>query len=55
MDLAKIASGTKVEYGFFRNLTFKGTDDNHVILEDKNGNVKKVLKVLFERHGKVIS
>ena len=53
MDLEKIEKGTKVKYDIFQNITFEGTDEVHVILKDKNGNVKKVYKSLFLKYGRV--
>jgi len=53
MNLEEIRVGTKVSYAFYKNITFEGTDDKHVILKDKNGNIKKVFKELFIKYGKV--
>lgn len=54
MDLEKIEKGTKVTYSLFKNITFEGTDEAHVILKDKNGNIKKVYKSLFLKYGRII-
>lgn len=53
MNLKEIKVGTKVSYAFYNNITFEGTDNKHVILKDKNGNIKKVFKELFVKYGKV--
>ncbi len=54
MELDKIQAGTKVTYDLFKNITFQGTDEEHVILKDSYGNVKKVYKSLFLKYGKVV-
>lgn len=53
MNFEEIKVGTKVTYPFYKNITFEGTDDRHVILKDKNGNTKKVFKELFAKYGKI--
>lgn len=53
MVLDSIKLGTKVSYDMFKNITFEGTDDKHVILKDANGNIKKVYKSLFLKYGKI--
>ena len=42
----------KVSYSSFKNLTFKGKDEKHVILEDARGDTKKVYIELFMKYGK---
>lgn len=52
IDINTIKIGQKVKYGFFSNITFEGFDDkDQVILKDKNGNIKKVYRTLFEKNG----
>lgn len=46
--------GAKVTYGNFVNLSFKGKDERHIVLEDKNGDTKKVYIELFKKYGKII-
>lgn len=53
MELESIKPGSKVSYDLFKNITFEGVDDNHVILQDKYGNIKKVYKSLFLKYGKI--
>lgn len=54
MDLEKIKIGTKVSYDLFKNMTFEGTNETHVILKTSSGQEKKVLKTMFLKHGRVI-
>ena len=42
-----------VSYTGFRRLLFKGKDDRHVILEDKNGDRKRIYIELFAKYGKI--
>lgn len=44
--------GDKIDYGFYSNVKIVGEDEHHYILEDKNGNTKKVFKSLIEKYGK---
>lgn len=53
MNLHEIKSGTKVSYDIFKNITFEGTDEEHVILKDNYGNTKRVYKSLFMKYGKI--
>ena len=53
MELKSIKPGSKVSYDLFKNITFEGMDDSHVILQDKYGNIKKVYKSLFLKYGKI--
>jgi hypothetical protein len=53
MDYTTLEIGTKVEYVFFKNLEFVGTDDRHVLLKDKNGAVQPFYKELFNKYGKL--
>lgn len=46
--------GDMINYGFFTNLKIVGEDEHHFILQDKNGNTKKVFKSLIEKHAKLI-
>jgi hypothetical protein len=45
---------TPVSYVGLRKLLFKGKDDRHVILEDKNGDRKRIYIELFAKYGKII-
>lgn len=52
INVDNLKVGEKVTYSFFSNITFEGMDDREqVILKDKNGNIKKVSKRLFEKYG----
>ena len=53
-DVIDLELGAKVTYANFKNLSFKGKDEKHVILEDKHGDTKKVYIELFQKHGKII-
>ena len=52
-NLSSLEINTIVSYQFFSKLKFKGTDEQnrHVLLEDSNGDTKKVYVELFEKYG----
>lgn len=51
MKVSEIKIGDKVNYGFYTNITFEGMEgDDLVILKDKNGEIQKVSKRLFEKY-----
>lgn len=45
--------GDIIEYGFYSNVKIVDTDKMHYFLKDSSGNVKKVLKSLVDKHGKL--
>ena len=49
-EIDNIKFGTMFKYSLFSAVKFVGTDEKHVILQDKNGNVKKIYKNLFAAH-----
>ena len=54
IDSTKLKIGQKVNYGFYNDITFEGFDNNNqVLLKDKNNNIKKVYKDLFEKYAKI--
>ncbi len=54
MKIEEIEIGSEVSYGFYGTVIYKGMDDEgHVLLEDKQGNPKKVFKSLFRKYGRV--
>ena len=56
LNLSELEIGQKVEYGFFTNITYEGLDDKgQVIMKDKQGNIKKVYRELFEKNARIIS
>ena len=46
--------GDVINYGFYANIKVVGEDEEHYILEDKNGNTKKVYKSLVDKYGKIV-
>ena len=46
-DIENIEIGAMFNYPLFSSVKFTGTDDRHVILEDRHGNKKRVYKSLF--------
>ena len=53
-DVMDLELDSKVKYSFFKNLLFKGKDEKHVILEDENGEIKKIYIELFQKYGTII-
>lgn len=58
IDSSKLKIGTKVNYGFFKDITFcgilaEGYDKPHVLLHDKYNNEKKVYKSLFDENSEI--
>lgn len=46
--------GQKIAFGFFKNITFEGFDENgYVIMKDKAGNIKKETRWLFEKYVRI--
>lgn len=46
--------GQKIAFGFFKNITFEGFDENgYVIMKDKAGNIKKEPRWLFEKYVRI--
>lgn len=50
-ELCELKIGEKVRYAMYRNIKYNGIDDGHVLLEDGNGNERKVRISLFLKHG----
>lgn len=46
--------GDVINYGFFVNIKIVGEDEEHFILEDKNGNTKKVYKSIINKYAKIV-
>ena len=49
-EIESIIKGSKFKYGFFSHVEFVGTDKNHVVLKDSEGNQMLVYKSLFAKH-----
>ena len=48
--------GDTINYGFFSNLTIiSEIDDKHYLIQDKNGNQKKISKSLINKYGEKVS
>ena len=52
----KLYPGDVINYGMFSNLTIIAEiDDKHYLIQDKNGNQKKIFKSLINKYGEKVS
>lgn len=52
--LKNLKEDSKVNYSYFRGLLFKGYDDEHVTLQDKNGEKRRIYTSLFLKYGEIL-
>lgn len=48
--LKTLEKGTPVSYSMYKDVYYEGSNDKHVILKDKKGNKKEILKELFIKY-----
>lgn len=53
-DLMSLELDTPINYSLFKNLLYKGKDERHVLMEDSQGDKKRVYIELFLKYGSVI-
>lgn len=53
-QLTNLEFNTVVKYGMFSSVLFKGKDEKYVIIQDREGDEKKVYIDLFLKHARII-
>lgn len=53
-ELIDLELNTVVKYGLFLSVQYKGKDEKHVLLQDRNGDQKRVYIDLFLKNATVI-